>query len=126
MYPQLRASGLLATLNTDDPALSDLDLGFEYRSVAAAFGWGWDDMVSIALDGVEACWLDDTARRRSASACKTRGSNWHRSPTARTHRLGSGSSLPHTPDRPVRLFLDTHCRLARKSTKMRRWMLPSH
>ena len=38
VYPQLRASGLLATLNTDDPALSDLDLGIDYRSVAAAFG----------------------------------------------------------------------------------------
>jgi adenosine deaminase len=56
----MRASGLLATLNTDDPALSDLDLGIEYRSVAAAFGWGWDDMVAIALDGVDACWLDET------------------------------------------------------------------
>jgi adenosine deaminase len=59
-YPQLRASGLLATLNTDDPALSDLDLGIEVPLVAAAFGWGWDDMVAIALDGVEACWLDET------------------------------------------------------------------
>jgi adenine deaminase len=59
VYPQLRANGLLATLNTDDPALSDLDLGYEYASVAAAFGWGWDDMMSIALDGIEGCWLDD-------------------------------------------------------------------
>jgi adenosine deaminase len=59
VYPQLLANGVLATLNTDDPALSDLDLGYEYASVAAAFGWGWDDMVSIALGGVEGCWLDD-------------------------------------------------------------------
>ncbi len=59
VYPELRANGVLATLNTDDPALSDLDLGYEYASVAAAFGWGWDEMVSIALDGVEGCWLDD-------------------------------------------------------------------
>jgi adenosine deaminase len=67
VYPEMRASGLLATLNTDDPAMTDLDLGIEYRSVAAAFGWGWDDMVGIALDGVEACWLDeaDKARLRS-------------------------------------------------------------
>jgi adenosine deaminase len=62
VYPQLRARGVLATLNTDDPALSDLDLGYEYASVAAAFGWGWDEMVSIALDGVEGCWLDDNAK----------------------------------------------------------------
>jgi adenosine deaminase len=54
----MRGMGLLATLNTDDPALTDLDLGYEYRSVAAAFGWGWDEMVAIALDGVEATWLD--------------------------------------------------------------------
>jgi len=59
VFPELRANGILATLNTDDPALSGLDLGYEYASVAAAFGWGWDEMVSIALDGVEGCWLDD-------------------------------------------------------------------
>jgi adenosine deaminase len=64
VYPQLRAADVLATLNTDDPALSDLDLGYEYRSVAAAFAWGWDEMVAIALDGVEACWLDDSHKHR--------------------------------------------------------------
>jgi adenosine deaminase len=62
VYPQMRAAGLLATVNTDDPALIDLDLGAEYCAVADAFGYGWDDMVEIALDGVEACWLDDTAK----------------------------------------------------------------
>ncbi|HEX7132876.1 MAG TPA: adenosine deaminase [Iamia sp.] len=58
VYPEMRARGLLATLNTDDPSLTDLDIGLEYRNVAAAFGWGWDEMVAIALDAVEACWLD--------------------------------------------------------------------
>lgn len=64
VYPQMREAGLLATLNTDDPALSNLDLGSEYCAVAAAFEWGWDDMVAIALDGATACWLDES--RRSA------------------------------------------------------------
>jgi adenosine deaminase len=59
VFPAMRRAGLLATLNTDDPALTDLDLGYEYRSVAEAFGYGWDDMVAIALDGIEACWLDE-------------------------------------------------------------------
>jgi len=63
-YPQMRAAGLLATLNTDDPALTDLDLGREYAAVAEAFDWGWSDMVQIALDGVEACWLDHTDKTR--------------------------------------------------------------
>lgn len=65
-YPAMRAAGLVATLNTDDPALTDLDLGYEYRSVAGAFDWSWDLMVDVALDGVEACWLeqDDKAALR--------------------------------------------------------------
>lgn len=72
VYPQMRSAGLLATLNTDDPALINLDLGTEYGAVAEAFGWGWQEMVEISLDGVEACWLDDTGkaslRRRITSA----------------------------------------------------------
>jgi adenine deaminase len=66
-YPKMRAAGLLATVNTDDPALIDLDLGAEYAAVAGAFGWGWREMIEIALDGVEACWLEgpDKARLRT-------------------------------------------------------------
>ncbi|MBD3926830.1 adenosine deaminase [Nocardioides cavernae] len=62
VLPQMRAAGLLATVNTDDPALSDLDLGREYAAVAKAFGWGWDQMVELALDGIEASWLDDSEK----------------------------------------------------------------
>lgn len=62
-FRKMRDAGLLATLNTDDPALTDLDLTYEYRSVMDAFGYAWEDMVAIALDGVEASWLDaDDAR----------------------------------------------------------------
>lgn len=72
VYPQMRSAGLLATVNTDDPALIELDLGTEYGMVADAFVWGWEEMVQISLDGVEACWLDDTdkaaLRRRITSA----------------------------------------------------------
>ena len=57
-FARMRELGLLATLNTDDPALTDLDLTYEYRSVSDAFGYTWHDMVAIALDGVEASWLD--------------------------------------------------------------------
>jgi len=62
-YRRMREAGLLATLNTDDPALTDLDLGLEYHSVMDAFGFTWDDMVQIALDGAEAAWLDDGDKR---------------------------------------------------------------
>jgi adenosine deaminase len=57
-YARMRAAGLLATLNTDDPAMTDLDLGYEYASVADAFGYSFADMAAICLDGVEGSWLD--------------------------------------------------------------------
>jgi adenosine deaminase len=77
IYPQMRAAGLLATLNTDDPAFIDLDLGQEYCAVAEAFAWGWPEMVTIALDGVDACWLDAdekaALRRRIVTTAEKEG-----------------------------------------------------
>jgi adenosine deaminase len=61
-YAKMRAAGLLATLNTDDPAMIELDLATEYAAIQAAYGYSWDEMVAIALDGVEATWLDDGDR----------------------------------------------------------------
>jgi adenine deaminase len=46
----------------------------EYPAVAAAFGWGCNEMVAIALDALEACWLDDAAKaalRRQITAAAT-------------------------------------------------------
>ena len=60
----MRESGLLATLNTDDPAMTDLNLGQEYRSVAEALDLSFEDMAAVTLDGVEAAWLDDDEKGR--------------------------------------------------------------
>ena len=62
-FRRMREAGLLATLNTDDPAMTDLDLGKEYRSVAEALDLSFDDMAAVALDGVEAAWLDEGEKR---------------------------------------------------------------
>jgi adenosine deaminase len=62
-FRRMRQAGLLATLNTDDPAMTDLDLGREYRSVANALSMPRQEMVDVALDGVEASWLDDGEKR---------------------------------------------------------------
>lgn len=61
---RLRRGGVAVTVNTDDPALTDLDLGFEYRSVAEAYGWDWDTVVDVTLAGVRACWADEAVKRR--------------------------------------------------------------
>ncbi|MDQ2940982.1 MAG: adenosine deaminase [Chloroflexota bacterium] len=62
-FRRMREAGLLATLNTDDPAMTDLDLGTEYRTVAAALEMSFDEMAKVALDGVEASWLSDAEKR---------------------------------------------------------------
>lgn len=67
-FRAMREAGLLATLNTDDPAMTDLDLGKEYRSVAQAQGLDYDDLAAVALDGIEASWLDDIDRRALSRA----------------------------------------------------------
>ena len=72
-YRRMREAGLLATLNTDDPALTDLDLGREYHSCMEAFDYRWEDMVAIALDGVEATWLDETEKRELRARVEREG-----------------------------------------------------
>ncbi|HVM24818.1 MAG TPA: adenosine deaminase [Candidatus Limnocylindrales bacterium] len=55
----MREAGLLVTINTDDPAMTDADLGAEYRAVAEQLGFSFEEMCAIAVEGVEATWLDD-------------------------------------------------------------------
>lgn len=55
------------TINTDDPAMLDLDLGQEYRRVAEAFELGIDDLGRLAVEGIESTWLDETDRRALAA-----------------------------------------------------------
>lgn len=57
-FARMRDAGLLVTLNTDDPALIDLNLTEEHLLTATAFGYSSDELVSIVLDAVEASWLD--------------------------------------------------------------------
>ena len=67
-FRQMRDAGLLATLNTDDPAMTELDLGREYRDVALAQGLDRDAVLAVALDGIEGSWLDVVDRRALRTA----------------------------------------------------------
>jgi adenosine deaminase len=57
-FRAMREAGLVATINTDDPGMTDLDLGKEYRTVATAQHLSFDEVAAVALDGVEASWLE--------------------------------------------------------------------
>jgi adenosine deaminase len=61
-FRAMREAGLLATINTDDPAMTVLDLGTEYEAVATAMSFSVAGMCAIALDALDATWLDDVDR----------------------------------------------------------------
>ena len=82
VYPAMREAGLLATLNTDDPALVGLDLTQEYQLTAAAFGYDADDMVEIALDGIAGSWLDATDAAQLADEVRAFARNASTGPSA--------------------------------------------
>ena len=50
------------TINTDDPAMMDLDLGREYERVAEAFEFDLSELGALALEGIESTWLDASDR----------------------------------------------------------------
>ncbi len=58
----MREAGLLVTINTDDPAMMDLDLGREYRRVAEAYHFDLHDLGQIATEGIASTWLDAADR----------------------------------------------------------------
>jgi adenosine deaminase len=65
-FTAMRDAGLLVTINTDDPALTDLSLAGEYADCAQAWGWSFHTAVDVALAGVEAAWLDPDDKRALA------------------------------------------------------------
>jgi adenine deaminase len=70
-WPRMAAAGLHLTLNSDDPAFIDSNLGDEYAALARAFGYSFDTMTQIALDGVDATWLDPSDRNALRERVRT-------------------------------------------------------
>ena len=58
----MRDLGLLTTLNTDDPAVSDITLGSEYAEVASQLGLDMADIKQMILNGAAGALLPAAAR----------------------------------------------------------------
>ncbi len=66
-FQAMRQAGVLVTINTDDPAMLDLDLGIEYRRVGEASGLDVDSLAQLALEGIDSTWLDASDRTTLAN-----------------------------------------------------------
>lgn len=56
--PAIRAAGIPFTINTDDPAMMQSDLGQEYRQVSEALGISAAELAEVAVDGIATTFLD--------------------------------------------------------------------
>ena len=65
---EMRDAGVLVTINTDDPAMMEWDLGREYRAVGEAYSLALPDLHRLAVDGIASTWLDDADRRSLTTA----------------------------------------------------------
>ncbi|MGI9622896.1 MAG: adenosine deaminase [Acidimicrobiales bacterium] len=61
---QMADAGLKLTLNSDDPAMFNVDLSHEYEVLHHTMGFSLDDLKGFALNSVDASWLDDSTKRR--------------------------------------------------------------
>lgn len=61
--PRLLELGIRATLNTDDPSISGIDLAHEYRVARTELGLSEDDLRTLQKNAVDAAFLDDAERR---------------------------------------------------------------
>lgn len=55
-FGPLRAAGVLATINSDDPGMTATTIADDYAAVAAAFGFDFATMATIATDAIDASW----------------------------------------------------------------------
>lgn len=60
--PALLAAGVRATLSTDDPAISGIDLAHEYRVARDEIGLGEGDLALLQENALAAAFLDDAER----------------------------------------------------------------
>ncbi len=59
---QMSEAGLKLMVNSDDPAMFVSDLGNEYVRLHREMGLGLDTLGEMALNGIDAAWIDDTTK----------------------------------------------------------------
>lgn len=77
----LHVAGVPVTINTDDPAMMELDLGGEYRRVSRALDLTANDLAELAIEGISSTFLDPVDQASLAREFRTlarAGNGWTR------------------------------------------------
>jgi adenosine deaminase len=61
--PRMLSLGLNVTVNTDDPSISQIELGDEYRLVCEELGWNLNTLRECVIAAAEASFLPDEERQ---------------------------------------------------------------
>jgi aminodeoxyfutalosine deaminase len=69
-FDRLRRAGLELSVNTDDPALFGTDLSREFLGLAAAFGYGADELANLALAAARHAFLPEPEKRALVGALR--------------------------------------------------------
>jgi adenosine deaminase len=64
---RLHRAGFAVTLNTDNRLMSGVSATSELTDVVSTFGWGWDDVQTVAERALRAGFADDATRARIAT-----------------------------------------------------------
>lgn len=63
-FERFRRLGMAVTVNTDNRLMSDVSVTSETHLLATTFGWGWDELEEVAVNGVRAAFAPHEARER--------------------------------------------------------------
>lgn len=63
-FDRFRRLGMVVTVNTDNRLMSDVSVSSETFALATTFGWGWDELEEVAVNGILASFAPYEHRRR--------------------------------------------------------------
>jgi adenosine deaminase len=69
---QFLAHGMLVSLNTDDPGVSDIEIGYEYNEAAKLIGLTNTELLQLQKNGLTMAYLSAQEKKQLIDKCKNR------------------------------------------------------
>ena len=69
---QFLAHGILVSLNTDDPGVSDIEIGYEYNDAARLIGLSNLELQTLQQNGLTMAYLSDQEKQQLIAKCQNR------------------------------------------------------